>query len=452
VNRTTDFAKETPMSADRLSSLDIAFLCIDGAATPMHLGAVALFSARNPDAHRLAALVARRADALPRLRQRVRTELTGGARWEDDPTFDATQHVSTHHLAGEGPEPLTAHASRWLATPLAVHRPLWSAQIVTGLSEERFALLIKLHHALCDGTGAIELALGLLDHTPLPRPTPRTFRSPTAKDDSPLRTLWRGARATVEQAIGSTVESASIAGAMLRAARPYPLSPTVTTCSPRRRLGLVRLDLDDIRRVRKTHGGTTNDVVLALLAGAFRDWLVNRNDDPVRPLRALVPVSMRRRRGAEAGGNALSGYLCDLPVDTDSPIERLHAVTRTMNRNKQAGPWRGAGALPVLAEHLPGAVHRLATRTVAHAAPLLFDTVVTNVPLPNIPLALDGAPLCEVYPVVPLAPHQSVGCAVSTYQNGVYIGLHTGGDAVSGVGSLADAVTQSMAVLLQHCP
>jgi hypothetical protein len=97
-------------------------------------------------------------------------------------------------------------------------------------------------------------------------------------------------------------------------------------------------------------------------------------------------------------------------------------------------------------------VHRLATRTVAHAAPLLFDTVVTNVPLPGMPLTLDGAALCEVYPVVPLAPHQSVACAVSTYRDGVHIGLHTGGDAVSGVGSLADAVTKSMAVLLQHCP
>ena len=95
------------MSADRLSSLDIAFLCIDGAATPMHLGAVALFSARNPDAHRLAALVARRADALPRLRQRVRTELTGGARWEDDlsdwPATDvATLADLLHRLNGIG--------------------------------------------------------------------------------------------------------------------------------------------------------------------------------------------------------------------------------------------------------------------------------------------------------------------------------------------------------------
>ena len=239
MNRTTDFAKETPMSADRLSSLDIAFLCIDGAATPMHLGAVALFSARNPDAHRLAALVARRADALPRLRQRVRTELTGGARWEDDPTFDATQHVSTHHLAGEGPEPLTAHASRWLATPLAVHRPLWSAQIVTGLSEERFALLIKLHHALCDGTGAIELALGLLDHTPFP-PHPLPFRSPTAKDDSPLRTLWR-VPARPSNKPSAAPSNRRVSPERCCGGKALPLSPTVTTCSPRRRLGLVRL-------------------------------------------------------------------------------------------------------------------------------------------------------------------------------------------------------------------
>ncbi|TLW92183.1 wax ester/triacylglycerol synthase family O-acyltransferase [Saccharomonospora piscinae] len=458
------------MPADRLSALDIAFLCIDDPSTPMHMGAVGVFATRRcPGGERIASLVAERARALPRLRLRVRTELTGGAHWYSDPDFDPACHVGTHDLGADGAvpdgalraDPLTQHAARWLSTPLDTRAPLWNAQVVTGLPEGGFALLVKLHHALCDGAGAAELALGLLDDTTAPRAVaPPACSRDGATEPGPdsgvaplLRTWWDGTRSTVERVVGTAAESAHIAGSLLRAVRPYPLSPTLTTDSARRGLGLVRLDLDDVRRVRKAHGGTTNDVVLAVLAGALREWLRHRNRgaDP-RELRALVPVSTRRRRGAEAGGNALSAYLCELPVGTEDPLERLHAVSRDMDGHKRAGTRRGAGALPVLAERIPGAVHRLATRTVAHTAPALFDTVVTAVPLPGVPLSLAGAPLREAYPVVPLAPHQSVGFAVSTYRGGVHVGLHLGGDAVDDAGALADAVTKSMAALRQLCP
>lgn len=438
------------MPADRLSALDTAFLCIDRPTAPMHMGAVGVFAPPRPygrrDAAGLAELLAERAGRSPRLRQRLRP---GGLllpdRWEPDPRFDAAAHVSTHHVEPDTPDPLASHASRWFETPLDPRTPLWNIRIVTGLPGGRFATLFKIHHALCDGTGAAELALGLLD---APGAAPRRAARHSRRDAVTLDDMWRDARRLVDDA----AETAGIAAALLRAVRPLPVSPTVTAQSARRQVGFVRLDADDLRRIRRAHGGTTHDVVLAVLAGALREWLRGRDTDATRPLRALVPVSIRRRRGDLAGGNALSGYLCDLPVDVDDPVGRLRAVTDAMNRHKQAGPWRGAGALPVLAERLPSAVHRLATRTVAHAAPALFDTVITTVPLPGLPLSLNGAPLCEAYPVVPLAPHQSVGFAVSTYRGGVHVGLNTAGDAMHQAGGLADAVTKSMAALAQLCP
>ncbi len=446
------------MPADRLSALDTAFLCIDQPAAPMHMGAVGVFSAppsgEHADARRIAALVAERAERSPRLRLRLRQGWPLlPDRWEADPRFDPAAHVSTHQVTvGDVADPLTAHASRWLATSLDPRAPLWNVQVVTGLPHGRFALLAKIHHALCDGTGAAELALGLLDQASTARSAPT---APPPADGrarncpATLNALWRGA----QRALGETVESLGIAAEIVRAVKPFPLSPTMTEQSTLRQLGFVRLDADELRRVRRAHGGTTHDVVLAVLAGALREWLRGRNDGGrLRPLRALVPVSTRRRCGEFAGGNALSGYLCELPVDVDDPLDRLRAVTDAMNRNKQAGPRRGAGALPVLAERLPSVVHRLATRTIAHAAPALFDTVITTVPLPGLPLSLDGAPLCEAYPVVPLAPHQSVGFAVSPYRGGVHVGLNTGGDAVHQAGALADAVTKSMAALIQLCP
>ena len=126
------------------------------------------------------------------------------------------------------------------------------------------------------------------------------------------------------------------------------------------RLADVRLAVSDVRRIRTSHGGTTNDVVLAVLAGALREWLINRGQRADgRSLRALIPVSVRARQAEQTGGNKLSGYLCELPIGIDDPLERLRIVRRAMTRNKAAGPARGAGAFPLLADKVPPAVHRL---------------------------------------------------------------------------------------------
>lgn len=444
------------MHGERLSPLDVAFLCMESTTTPMHMGAVAVFRSREQvDPERLSALLTARAVRIPRLRVRVKHSRSpiGGASWADDPGFDPAQHIETHRLSTLYEEdPLAAHAARWLATPLDLSRPLWRLQLVTGLPGDSFALLLKLHHALTDGTGAVAVALGLLDDVPALSRTSTAEREPAKRKsfvDHLLENPWARASSTM----GKAAESAGIASSVLLAARPYPMSPIATANSASRELGFTTIDSADVRRVRTVHGGTTNDVVLAVLAGALRTWMRNRGRRPENgPLRALVPVSVRAREGGGQGGNLLSGYLTDLPVELDDPVERLCAVRRSMDRNKAAGPVRGAGALPVLAGRVPAGVHKLATRFAGQAAPLLFDTVVTNVPLPGISLTLDGARMRQMYPFVPLAPHHSVGVAISSYRKSIHIGLQANGDAVADIGSLTDAVGKSLAELLGTCP
>ncbi|SFQ34914.1 acyltransferase, WS/DGAT/MGAT [Amycolatopsis arida] len=442
------------MAGDRLSALDVAFLCLESRTSPMHMGAVVTFRATEPvRADRIAALLAERAARLPRLRRRVRQGWPlGGASWVEDADVDPAEHVDTHRLTARyDPDPLATHASRWLARPLDLAKPLWRARVVTGLPDGSFAVLVKLHHALIDGAGAVETVLGLLDEVPAARRA-GAARGRPAPSRSPVDAL----RAEAAEAVSRITESAGIAGSVLKATRPYPVSPIAATGSASRRLGFARVDLADVRRIRGVRGGTTNDVVLAILAGALREWLLNRGQRPdAGPLRVLVPVSLRGREADRAGGNVLSGYLCDLPVHLDDPVDRLDAVRAAMLRNKQAGPARGAGALPVLANRVPPGVHRVATRLAGHAAPLLFDTVVTNVPVPSVPLALDGAVVRDVYPFVPLAPHHAVGIAVACYRNIIHIGLQADGVAVADIGSLGDAVTKSTAALLravEYCP
>lgn len=435
------------MASIPLSGLDTAFLSLDSAVTPMNIGALALFAPAQPvHPARLADLLRVRAARIPRLRQRVRASLLppGVPNWVDDPRFDVTRHVHTHHLPRpHDAEQLTDRVADIMAARLDTSRPLWEIHVITGLPGGRFAVLPKLHHALADGTAALSLGLSLLDGFDVPAAPPRSHVNPTPGRHAALR------------AFGSSAQQAmDIAGSVLRNARPAPPpSPLLAPCAPERRLATVRLDMHDIKRVRSRHGGTTNDVLLAVLSGALRDWLLARGDraDGLS-LRALVPVSQRcRDRGRNPAGNQLSGYLCDLPVGEPDPVRRLAAVRAMMNDNKEAGPLRGPGALPLLADRVPHAVHRMMMPMVGQCAPLLCDTVVTTVPLPSVPLRFDGAELREIYPVVPLAPGHALGVAFSPYRGTVHVGLSANGRALPDVDMLAAALSGTLGSLNEMC-
>jgi WS/DGAT/MGAT family acyltransferase len=397
---------------DHLSPLDIAFLAMEGNSNPLHLGAVATFAPATPvHPARVAAVLCERAQEIPRLRQRARTSLLGGARWVEDPGFAPEDHVFTHHVRGR--ERFATLVSHLMAQPLDLARPPWELHVVTGLAGGRFAVVAKLHHALCDGMKAVGLGLQLFDASRLSIPdTPRE----TAKSIIPSIPSLRGIKDTLD-----------IASSVLMNTRPPTLNSPVLTASTRpRRVVMSRLDLVDVHRIRRAHGGTVNDVLLALVTGALRHWLsAHGSASPSSVVRALIPVNQRSRSGDASAGNQISGFLVSLPVGEPDPVERLRNVREQMESAKAAGPDRGAGALPLLADKVPPLVHRLAAPVAARCAPLLFDTLVTSVPLPSVPLSLDGAALCELYPIAPVAPGHAVGVALSVYRSSVHVCLHT---------------------------
>src|SRR5690349_1144773 len=154
------------MQDERLSPLDTAFLCLESTRAPMHLGALAVFEPDQPSPPaRLLEILSERAGRLPSLRQRVQQSWLppGSAFWADDRLFRLDRHVRLHHLDGGGQDELSALASQLMAEPLDLSRPLWQLHLVTGLAGGRFAVLVKLHHALADGLRAVELGCGLLD-------------------------------------------------------------------------------------------------------------------------------------------------------------------------------------------------------------------------------------------------------------------------------------------------
>lgn len=463
----------------RLSGLDTAFLCLERAVTPMQLGALVVFQPSRPVlAEQIAALLVDRVRRLPRLGRRVQRAWypPGSATWADDPGFRPEDHIHAYHL--DSPDSYAQAAeltSELMARPLPRHRPLWELHVMSGLAsggsgadQDRFAVLVKLHHAFGDGMAAVQIGVGLLDEWGPQDPAPgaSTGAHPAAHPSS-TASCWsavgrilsapcrvaRGVRRAAGDAVGQASELMGMTASVLGGARlPSPGSPLVITSSGRRELGLARLDLQHVRRIRAHFGGTVNDVLLAVVAGALRDWLGARGHpvDGLR-LRALIPVSCRARSGGRVEGNQMSGYLCELPVGEPDAGQRLRTIQQAMRQSKAAGPTRGPGAIPLLAERLPAALHRVAAPVAGQVAALLFDLMVTSVPVPGIPLRLGGAELVEVFPVAPLAPGHALVVGLSCYRGTAYIGLHVDREALPDVRGLVDAIPVSASLLDREC-
>lgn len=443
-----------PLTSDLLAPLDLAFWNIESAEHPMHLGALGVFSAHSPTAGAHAAdLLAARAAAVPGLRMRIRDVWQpfsfrplafGGATREPDPGFDPLHHVRLHAPTAD----FHAVAGRLMERPLQRGRPPWEAHVLPGQDGVSFAVLFKFHHALADGLRALTLAAAVLDPMDLPerRPRPQEPRRGVLPDVRRLPELVRGAVSDAGRALDIGA-SLAVSGLGVRSSAALAAEPT-----GRRRTAGVVIDLDDVHRVRKSEGGTVNDVLIAVVAGALRRWLDERGDgsEGVRP-RALIPVSKRRPRTATPQGNRLSGYVIRLPVDDPDPLGRLGTVRSAMDRNKDAGPNRGAGAVALLADHVPPLGLRLGGPLAGQAARLWFDILVTSVPLPSIGLKLGGNPVTEVYPLAPLARGQALAVAVSTYRGHVHYGLVADAKAVPDLDRLAAALTAEVETLVTAC-
>jgi WS/DGAT/MGAT family acyltransferase len=213
---------------------------------------------------------------------------------------------------------------------------------------------------------------------------------------------------------------------------------------------MLAFDLDDHRRIRKAHGGTVNDVVLATVAGALRAWLLTRGEKvgPATTVRALVPVSIRPE-GDASGGNRVSSYLVDLPVGEPSAVMRLHQVSYRMQAHKETGQAVGAEALAGLAGFAPPTLHSLGARVASGLSKRWFNLVVTNVPGPQIPLYLAGKRLIDTFPMVPLAKNQALGVALLSYAGRINFGLVGDYDLLWDLDQFAEDVQDSLAELAE---
>ena len=463
--------------ADRLSALDASFLYLEDPVTPMHVGGVAVF--RRPRSgfsyEQLVSLVEQRLALVPRYRQKVVEVPAHLARpvWVDDPDFDVAYHVRRSALPKPGSdEQLFDLVGRLLARPLDQNRPLWEMYLVEGLAGGHVALVTKTHQALVDGVRTIDFGQVILDAAPqspeahteepwLPRREPggarlvldavsETVRRPREVVEN-VRSAVTDVLATTQKAVG-VVET--VVSAIGIAARPAPAGPLNATVGKARLFAVSRARLSDLRDVRALHGGTVNDVILTVVAGGLRSWLLSRGEQITSStvVRALVPLAVRDEvaDGTVPGmlGNKVTAQLVDLPVGEPNPFVRLHHVSHALRAHNDSVRSVAASALLRVGGFAPPTLHSLGARAAASFSQRIFNLVVTNVPGPQIPLYAGTARMTEMFPVMPLAKNQALAIGVTSYDGGVYFGLTGDRSAMSDVDVLARMLEESVEELL----
>ncbi len=457
---------------DRLSPLDVSFLYMETPTTAMHVGGVCLFEppAGGFDYERLCELISQRIGLVPRYRQKVRwvPGRLANPVWVDDQDFDVAYHVRRSALPRPGDRgQLKELVGRLMSRQLDRNRPLWEIYLVEGLEDGQVAIITKTHHAMVDGVSAVDIGTVILDLEPAPREMPEDDWTPRAAPGpvglvvgavTDFLTKPTGAidtaRAAIVDARATAAKVTHVASGVLAQAkvmaRQAPATPLNVPIGEQRRFGMADTSLDDYKRVRKAHGGTVNDVVLATVSGALRTWLLTRGESvtPTTVVRAMVPVSVRADEQKGELGNRVSSYFVDLPVGEPNAVLRLHQVSFAMRGHKESGSAVGADALVQLSGFAPPTIHALGARTASVMTRRLFNVVVTNVPGPQFPLYAAGARMLCMYPAVPLAKNQAVSIGLTSYDGGVYYGLNADRDAMPDIDVLAACIEESLAELV----
>lgn len=463
---------------EKLSNLDASFLALETRTTHMHVGAVAIF-APGPsitdvgvDISTIRRLIQSRLDLIPRYRQRLATvPLEGSPVWVDDEHFHLDYHV--RHIALPHPgstEQLKDLAGRLMSQQLDRSKPLWELYVVEGLEDQGFAIVAKIHHCMIDGISGVDLMAVLLDFTAefeIAEPKAWSARSAPNGTELAVREVSRaisGVLAGILKApseIGnwttSWSERARATGASLSSGW---LSQTARTSlngpiGGSRAFDWLQIPLADVKNIKNRHNATVNDVMLAIVTGAVRSYLVEVggvSDEELGEIefRIMAPVSVRAEHESGTLGNKVAMWLMELPIAEPDPAKRVHIVTRETRNLKETDQALGASTLVEVSTGAPATLVSLAARLAGRARP--FNMTITNVPGPQFPLYLAGSEMLATYPLVPLWQSHGAGIAMFSVRGMIDIGINMDRDLIEDTSLLARYMWRSFEELKDARP
>jgi diacylglycerol O-acyltransferase len=420
-----------------MAPTDSMFLVAETREHPMHVGGLSLFEppeGAGPEFVREFhdQLVAGQ-EFQPTFRKRPSTFLGAIAplAWSYDDEIDVDYHVRRSALPSPGRVRDLLELASWLHTSLLDrHRPLWELHVVEGLSDRRFAIYTKIHHALIDGVSAMKLmqrALSVDADDLEVRPMwnlPKRRRPSIDDESSPLGSLRRAAGSVV--GLGpSTVKLARAALLEQQLTLPFAAPHTMfnVKIGGARRCAAQSWSMDRVKAVKQAAGVTMNDAVLAMCAGALRYYLIEQDALPDTPLIAMVPVSLRSEADADAGGNQVGSILCNLATNVEDPAQRIQVISESMRSNKkvfaelprtQVLALSAMNMAPLALAGVPGFLSTV---------PPPFNLIISNVPGPAEQMYYGGARLDGSYPLSNIPDGQALNITLVNNAGNLDFGL-----------------------------
>jgi diacylglycerol O-acyltransferase len=424
---------------------DSMFLLIESREHPMHVGGLQLFTppdGAGPEFAREMLDAFRNAGTVsPLFRKRPAEPVgtLGNTWWRTDDSIDKEHHV--RHSAVPQPgriRELLQLTSRWHGSLLDRHRPLWEAHIVEGLADGRIAVYTKIHHSMLDGVAALRLMQRTLSEDPDARDCLPPWAMPGSGDGprpgfDPLALVRSGAAAAGDLA-GLLPASLRIGNQIVRDGDiTLPRAPKTILNGPvggARRFAAQSWEVERIQRVARSSATTMNDVVLAMVSGALREYLIEQGALPDAPMTAMVPVSLSLRADStgdpsadESGGNAVGTIIVNLATDREHGATRLEEIAYSSRQAKkimgdltpmQILAFSAAQMLPLALTPIPGFVKY------THPP---FNVVVSNVPGPRGPMYFNGAKLDGLYPVSIVLDGQALNITLTSRDKHLDFGL-----------------------------
>ena len=420
---------------EQLSGQDASFVYMETPNTPMHIGSVGIYDpstapggfVRFKDILRH---IESRLDQARSFRQklvRVPFDLDHPY-WVEDADFDLEYHV--RHVALPQPgdwRQLCIQVARLHARRMDMTKPLWEFNIVEGLDnipgipKGSFALVSKVHHAAIDGMSGVELSASVHDLEPKPvGDVPPSTWKPEQNPKLPemlMRTWFNSVTQPLKFAktVANTVPGIArlgreVAGGdvSLKSTRLAPQTLFGGKVGPHRVWDGVVLPLADIRAIKENvDGATVNDVILTIIGGALRDYLIGRDGLPKPSMTAMAPISVRAEGEKEALGNLVSAMVVQLGTHIADPVERLKYIHKEVKNSKAMTNAVGARTLTEYSQFMPAALSGLAARLytrlgVANLHSPAFNCVATNVPGPRVPLYFAGAKMVRMMGMAPV--------------------------------------------------
>ncbi len=447
---------------EHLTTLDASFLQAEDSDPHVSLAvaAVSIIEGPPPDYAAAVAVFAERAQRIPRCTQVLHTRAfdLGAPDWVDDPHFDIAHHLHRVALPYPGDDgELFAMIANIMERRLDRDRPMWECWIIEGLTGDRWATLMKIHHCIADGIATAQMMAKLSDDG-----AGETFASNIrgAQESGPsildllrprlnplnwMSDAWRATVSATSVAEHAVVGAVELTANVLIAGQESSLNGPVTRM---RRYSAALVDLAVMKQVARDFDVTLNDVALAAITNSYRTMLIDRGEPPgPHALRTLVPVSMRSSNHFDVTDNRVSAMLPLLPVDEPDPVKQLEIVHRRLKRAKSSGQREGGSAVLAAAGNVPFILSAWTIRLLTRLPQNSVTALATNVPGPRGRQRVLGRKVLEILPIPPIALHLRTGIAMLSYAGRFSFGITADYDSAPDVDALARGIEDGVARL-----